>query len=179
MQRLNRDVVIAIVLLMACGIFFWATFSIRQPDYGVLMPSTWPRTILVALTILCAIYLVQSLQKGRALKDEYDDYDTGAQRRPGLMGWLVHWRNPLMCFGLFFLYLLTLPYLGTLIGGVAFVFTLMGALGGWTRQHLILHAGVALGTVGGMWTIFTHGLGVLLPPGEIIPLLQEFLRNLS
>jgi uncharacterized membrane protein YwzB len=94
MQRLNRDAVIAIVLLMACGILFWSTFSIRVPDYGQLKPSTWPQTILVVLTVLCVIYLFQSLRKGEAPRDEYDDYGDGAARRPGLAGWIAHWRNP-------------------------------------------------------------------------------------
>lgn len=167
MQRLNRDAVIAIVLLMACGILFWSTFSIRVPDYGQLKPSTWPRTVLVVLTVLCAIYLFQSLRTGVAPKDEYDDYDDGAARRPGLAGWIAHWRNPLWCFGLFFVYLVTLPTLGSLIAGVVFVFTLMCVLGGWAPKRLVLHAAVALGTVGGMWSIFTYGLGVILPQGEI------------
>ena len=55
MKRLNRDAVIAIVLLMACGILFWSTFSIRAPDYGQLKPSTWPRVVLSVLTLLSAI----------------------------------------------------------------------------------------------------------------------------
>ena len=171
MQRLNRDAIIAIVLLMACGILFWSTFSIRVPDYGQLKPSTWPQTILVVLAVLCAIYLFQSLRTGEAPKDEYDDYDDGAVRGPGLVGWIAHWRNPLWCFGLFFCYLATLPYLGSLIGGVAFVFTLMCVLGGWQPKRLLLHAAVALGTVGGMWSIFTYGLGVILPQGEIFSVL--------
>ena len=66
MGRLNRDAVIAIVLLMACGVLFWATFSIRVPDYGQLKPSTWPRVILGALTLLSVIYLIQSLRQGPA-----------------------------------------------------------------------------------------------------------------
>ena len=171
MQRLNRDAVIAIVLLMACGILFWSTFSIRVPDYGQLKPSTWPQTVLVVLAVLCIIYLIQSLRMGEAPKDEYDDYGDGAPRRPGLVGWIAHWRNPFWCFGLFFVYLATLPYLGSLIGGLAFVFTLMGVLGGWQPKRLVLHAAVALGTVGGMWSIFTYGLGVILPQGEIFSVL--------
>ena len=64
MDRLNRDAIIAIVLLVFCGVFFWATFDIRQPDYGVLMPSTWPRVILGVLSFLSVIYLVQYLRQG-------------------------------------------------------------------------------------------------------------------
>ena len=167
MGRLNRDAVIAIVLLMACGILFWSTFSIRVPDYGQLPPSTWPRVILAVLALLSAIYLIQSLRQGPAPKDEYIEDDQGAPAAPGLLGWLAHWRNPIWCFALFFVYLLTLPILGSLIGGVLFVFTLMGVLGGWGARQLAWHAALALITVGGMWSIFTYGLGVILPPGEI------------
>ncbi len=168
MQRLNRDAIVAIVLLAACGILFWATFDIRVPDYGQLRPSTWPRTILALLTLLSVIYLIQSLRHGEAPQDEYEGGDVGADREPGLVGWLSYWRNPLWCFGLFFIYLFTLPYLGSLIGGVAFVFMLMGMLGGWAPKRLVVHAGIALVTVGGMWSIFTYGLGVILPQGELI-----------
>jgi hypothetical protein len=157
MTRLNRDAVIAIVLLLICGVLFWATFDIREPEYGQLKPSTWPRVL----------YLIQSIMRGPAERDAYDDYDSGRQARPGVMGWLAHWRNPIWCFVLFFLYLVTLPYLGSLIGGLAFVFVLMGVLGGWQPKSLVVHAVVAVITVGGMWSIFTFGLGVILPPGEI------------
>ncbi len=167
MGRLNRDAVIAIVLLMACGIFFWSTFSIRVPDYGQLKPSTWPRIILAVLTLLSTIYLVQSLRRGPAPEDEPGRDDHGPAPAPGLIGWILYWRNPLWCFGLFFAYLVTLPILGSLIGGVLFVFTLMGVLGGWSPRHLLQHAALALISVGGMWSIFTFGLGVILPPGEI------------
>jgi len=167
MARLTRDAIIAIVLLLVCGTLYWATFDIREPNYGQLKPSTWPRVVLTALAFLSVLYLIQSIRKGPALKDEYDTYDSGTANQPGFMGWLVHWRNPIWCFVLFFLYLVTLPYLGSLIGGLAFVFTLMGVLGGWRPRTLAVHAAVALITVGGMWTIFTYGLGVILPPGEI------------
>ena len=167
MGRMNRDAVIAILLLMTCGILFWSTFSIRVPDYGQLPPSTWPRVILAVLSFLSAIYLVQSLRHGSAQSDAINEDDHDSPAAPGLLGWLAHWRNPIWCFALFFVYLATLPFLGSLIGGVAFVFTLMGVLGGWSPRNLAWHAGLALVTVGGMWSIFTYGLGVILPQGEI------------
>lgn len=167
MGRLNRDAVIAIVLLMACGVLFWSTFAIRVPDYGQLKPSTWPRVILAVLTLLSVIYLIQSVRRGPAPSDDEAGIDQGAPRAPGLIGWLAYWRNPIWCFALFFAYLVSLPLFGSLIGGVLFVFTLMGVLGGWRPINLAQHAALALITVGGMWAIFTYGLGVLLPAGEI------------
>ena len=75
MARLNRDAVIAIVLLLVCGALYWATFDIRNPDYGQLKPSTWPRVIIGALAFLSVLYLIQSIKRGPAERDEYDDYD--------------------------------------------------------------------------------------------------------
>jgi putative tricarboxylic transport membrane protein len=167
MARLNRDAIVAIVLLTGCGILFWASFSIRTPDYGQLSPSTWPRVILAVLSLLGVIYLIQSLRHGPAAADEYETTDSGAAMEPGVLGWLKYWRNPIWVFVLFFAFLLTLPVLGSLIGGVGFVFVLMGVLGGWAPLQLLQHAALALGTVGGMWSIFTYGLGVILPPGMI------------
>ena len=91
MARINRDTLIAVFLLLVCGIFIWASFDIREPDYGTLKPSTWPRVILGVLSVLSLIYLVQSLRQ--------DPEETDG-RPPGLAGWLSHWRNVLWCFGL-------------------------------------------------------------------------------
>ena len=159
MQRLNRDTIVAIALLLACGVFFWASFDIREPNYGVLMPSTWPRVILSVLALLSFIYLVQSLRAG---PDE-----AVVDRDPGLRGFLSYWRNPPICFVMYFIFLITLPVLGMLIGGVSFVFILMTLLGGWQRRQLITHAVIAVVTVGFMWSLFTFGLDVMLPEGMI------------
>jgi len=64
MARINRDTLVAIFLLVVCGVFLTASFDIREPDYGQLNPATWPRTIIGVLTLLSLIYLVQSIRKG-------------------------------------------------------------------------------------------------------------------
>ncbi len=161
MARLNRDTIVAIFLLMFCGVFIWETFDIRTPDYGVLKPSTWPRVILAVMTLLSFIYLLQSIKAG---PDEAAD---GTGQASGLAGFFAYWRNPIICFVMFFLFLWTLPVLGMLIGGVCFVFLLMTLLGGWSTKQLVLHAVIALCAVGGMWSLFTFGLEVMLPEGEI------------
>ncbi len=162
MTRVNRDTAIAIVLLMACGVFLAASFEIRQPDYGQLSPATWPRVIIAILTVLTLIYLVQSIRRG---VPEAPPEEDGPK---SITEFVAHWRNIFWVFALFFVYLLSMPYLGMLIGGLAFVFLLLNALGGWQPRQLVLHAIIALVTVGGMWSLFTFGLHVFLPPGEII-----------
>ncbi|MFQ5774747.1 MAG: tripartite tricarboxylate transporter TctB family protein [Kiloniellaceae bacterium] len=159
MRRINRDVVIAVFLLAMCGAFFWASFDIRQPDYGTLMPSTWPRAIVALFVVLSAIYLVQSLRRPAG--------EDRAERPPGLKAWLAYYRNPLWCYGLFLAFLVTLPVLGILIGGVLFVFCLLTGLGGARPRNLLSHAVIALVSVGAMWAVFTFALGVILPQGMI------------
>lgn len=164
MNRLSRDSWVAVALLAFTGFMFWASFDIREPDYGVLPPSVWPRVILGALGILSLVFLLQSLRAGP------DSPEQGEEDRPqGLTGYLLYWRNPIICFSLFAAYLALLPVLGMLIDGMLFVFVLLCALGGWTPRHLALHAAVSVIAVGGMWSVFTFGLNVLLPTGILIP----------
>jgi putative tricarboxylic transport membrane protein len=160
MTRLNKDTYVAIFLLLGCGILFWASFDIREPNYGVLAPSTWPRVVLAVLTLLSFIFLVQSLRAGPNEQEP-------SPVPPGLKGFLSYWRNPLICFVAFFVFLASLPVLGMLIGGVSFVFLLMCLLGGWASRQLVVHAVIAVAAVGAMWSLFTFGLGVMLPVGEI------------
>jgi len=146
-----------------------ASFDIREPDYGQLSPATWPRTLVVLLSVLSLIYLVQSVRKGASQQSDHvergDSESSPSISSPG--EFLAYWRNVIWCFTLFALYLLTMPWLGMLVGGVLFVFLLLNALGGWHPRLLGLHALIALVVIGGMWSLFTFGLGVLLPTGSL------------
>ena len=163
MERLNRDAVIAIVLLLFCGVLFWSSFDIRTPNYGVLKPSTWPRVVIAVMAFLSLIYLIQSLRANEAVATAEK-----SDREPGLKSWFVYWQNPLWCFGLFFVYLALLPVLGMLIDGILFVFVLMGVLGGWDGRKPLVHGAIAVLAIGFMWSVFTFALGVLLPPGMFL-----------
>lgn len=162
-MRVSRDVVIAVLLLLFCGAFYAATFTIRQTSYGTVGSEIWPRMILVFLTGLTIVYLVGSLRTPPAEATE-------SVRAPGsaLGRFYATYRNPISCFAAFAVFLATLPYLGMLIGGVLFVFAALTLMGGWRPRDVGVHGLIALGTVGAMWAIFTFGLGVILPEGEIL-----------
>jgi len=159
MQRLNNDTIIALILLMVCGMFFWQTTLIPDLGYSSMGSAVWPTFVLVILTAVSLVYLVQSLRLPPPQPGE----------RPGLRELVVRYRNPIMCFAIFFLFLLTLPFFGMLIGGGLFVFGTLTALGPLTRKALTLHLSIAIGSVGLMWLVFYYLLGVFLPPGMIIP----------
>jgi tripartite tricarboxylate transporter TctB family protein len=160
MPRINRDVIAALFLVATTSVFFAATFSIRVTSYGTVGSDVWPRTILVGLGALCVLYLVNSL---RGLYDTEEKPPGG-----GLKGWFSTYRNALWCFVMYGLFLITLPFLGILIGGVLFVWIVLNLMGGWRPALLAMHGAVAVGTVGAMWAIFTFGLRVILPEGELI-----------
>ena len=86
----------------------------------------------------------------------------GRKMNPDMRLWIV-------ALAILMLDFLLLPVLGMLLDGMLFVFLLQSALGGWSPRKLALHAAIAVLTVGGMWSLFTFGLNVLLPTGELIP----------
>ncbi len=158
-MTINRDTLVAVVLLLVCGGLAMASLDIREPDYGQLSPAAWPRTIIGVMTVLCFIYLIQSLRRGP------DEPNPEAPK--DLVSFFSHWRNVIWIFVLFLGYLLVLPAAGMLLGGMAFVFLVLTALGGMSSRALFLHAVIAVVSVGGMWLLFTYGLGVFLPRGEL------------
>lgn len=168
MRALDRDTIVSILLLLFCGLLIWAGTLIRDPQFGELSPAAWPQGVTYVLTAFCLIYFFQSVMRNRAAQLS-DSEDATIERPQGLVGWLKHFGNPIACFALYFAFLITLPFLGTLIGGSLLVFCLLSLLGGIGPRELVLHAVIAVISVGAMWSIFTFGLRVLLPRGEILP----------
>ena len=157
-MSLNRDVVIALVLLGITVVLFWETSNIPIFDYSSMGSAVWPRIILTPLLVLCVAYLVQSLRKVATAKGE----------GMSLIQVAVTYRNPILSFLIFFVFLLTIDYLGMLLGGGALVFGLLTILGRRTPRALLLHAAIALMSVGLMWALFTFVLRVYLPEGELL-----------
>jgi hypothetical protein len=153
---INRDTVIAVALLLFCGLFYAASFQIEQTNYGTIGAEVWPRLILAILFVLSTIYLFQSARKG---PDETAGHEAGFFSR---------YRNAILCYGLFLAFLLTIDFLGMLLGGIVFVFLALSVLGERTAKQLTIHALVAVISVGAMWAIFTFALRVILPEGTIL-----------
>lgn len=160
---MTRDTVSSVFLLVLCAVFYAATFDIRETTYGTLQSHFWPRVILIALTGCCLLYLFQSVAAARLAGPR----PRGAGPGPAIVHWFHKYRNAIVCFVLFFAFLVAMDWIGMLLGGILFVFlalTLMGE--GGVRNHLI-HAAVAVVSVGAMWAIFTFAIGVILPEGEL------------
>ena len=143
MGTLSRDTIVSILLLLFCGFLIWAGTQIRDP-------------------LFCLIYFLQSIRAGAG-----EEAAVEPDRSPGVVGWVQYYFNPIICFALYFLFLLTLPFFGTLIGGVLLGFALLSFLGGIAPRQVVIHAIIAALAVGAMWSLFTFGLGVLLPRGTL------------
>ena len=162
MRSLNANVVIALLLLVVCGVLFYDTFLYKLVPGAIIGSKIWPRIVTVALAILSAIYLVQSL-RAEPVATESD----GAPFN--FSAWLKINRNVIGCFALYGLFLVSLEWLGMLIGGIVFVFVTLCFIGGIARRNVAVNAAVAVVLIGAMWSIFTFALGVILPPGVILP----------
>ncbi len=160
--RINREAVVAVLLLLLSGVFYAATFTIRTTSYVTIGSEVWPRIVIVMLAAFTAVHLIASLRRTAPETGGEAPLSTG-----GLAGFYAAYRNPIWCFVIFGVFLWTLPYLGMLIGGVLFVFVLLTVLGDRDVKSLALHAAIALGTVGAMWAVFTFALHVILPEGMI------------
>ncbi len=154
----NRDFFVALFFLVLCGVMFVSTFQLPEPMFGQMSSALWPRTILIPLALLSFVLLIRS-QRG-------DEADEGPRR--GFREWLAYYRNPIICFALFFLFLASMPVLGMLLGGLLYVFLTLSVLGGWGPRRLALHAAITFIFVVGMWAVFTQLLGVFLPEGTIL-----------
>lgn len=158
MTRFNADIVIALLLIAGSTIFLVASFNIDRDSLGMVSAGLWPRIAIVVLGVLSFVYLAQSVRAGWS--------------RPGRISfktWLSDNRNVIACFALYALFLLGLPTLGMLLSGVLFVFVSLTVLGPRGLRAHALHLAIAVVSIGAMWAIFTFGLGVILPQGEVLP----------
>lgn len=155
-KRFNRDTITALLLLVMCGVLFQQTFNIRKVPFSEMGSEVWPRFVLLLMAVLALIYLFQSMANPPPQKGPFS-----------LKAWLAAYRNPLICFGMFFVFLLALPWLGMLVAGILFVGVTQTILGGADTRRVLTHALVSVVSVGGMWLLFTHALGVVLPRGTL------------
>lgn len=157
MRKPNRDTLIALLLLVLCAELFRQTFFFRVPPFATMESSVWPRLVLGAMASLSLVYLIQSLSPGAA----------GIEPSPERTRF-SH-RNAIVCFVLFALFVATLPWLGMLIGGIAFVFLMQEFMGPRDVRSRMTHLALAVVSVGGMWAVFTFALRVILPGGVLLP----------
>jgi len=161
MMNINKDTFVAIFLLLFCGIMINSSFDIEDPGYQGMKASFWPIIVLFLLSIMSLVMLIKSI----IVQPENNNLKSNNTNKPNVF---FKFKNALICFFMFVLFLAFLDYLGMLIGGVLFVFGLLTLLGGFQLEKIINHLIISIITIGIMWSIFTFGLKVILPEGEIL-----------
>ena len=157
MRRFSPDAIIGVVLLVLSAELFRETLSFRIPPFATMSTGTWPRFVLILLALLSVALIIQSLTRIAA------EASTG--ERPAIGGLPMSHRTALICFGLFAAFVATLPWLGMLIGGIAFVFLMQELIGSRDFRSRAIHLAISIIAVGGMWAVFTFALRVILPEG--------------
>ena len=160
MARINSDVIIALLLLILCAVFFAETFAYERANLSIIGSKLWPRIVVVALGAVSMLYLIQSLRQAKPPSDTIESQTTG---------WWSRNRNVIGVFVLYALFLYSLPYLGMLLAGILFVFAVLTLIGQRDLKHHLLHAAVAIICIGSVWAVFRFLLGVILPEGQVLP----------
>lgn len=168
MRRPNSDTLIALLLLVVCGELLRQTFFFRVPPFATMGSEVWPRLVVGVLAVLSVIYLIQSLAPAAA-KAEAPSKAPSEATAPAAGAKRFSHRNAIICFVLFTLFVATLPWLGMLLGGIAFVFLMQEFMGPRDMRSRVMHLVVAVVSVGGMWAIFSFALRVILPQGVLLP----------
>ncbi|MGF1849478.1 tripartite tricarboxylate transporter TctB family protein [Vibrio lentus] len=153
MNFINKDSVVGLILLLGCGAFIDALDDIERTNYGTMTSNVWPTIVLSVLTTLCVIYFLTSL---KPVQSESFNWKTFFPR------------NVAIVFTLFAGFVYSLPYLGMLIGGSTFVFLVLTMIGHKTLKYILIHMCIAIGSVAVMYVVFTFGLSVMLPEGELL-----------
>ncbi|WP_192890124.1 tripartite tricarboxylate transporter TctB family protein [Vibrio bathopelagicus] len=153
MNFINKDSVVGLILLLGCGAFIDALDDIERTNYGTMTSNVWPTIVLSVLTTLCVIYFLTSL---KPVQSESFNWKTFFPR------------NVAIVFTLFAGFVYSLPYLGMLIGGSTFVFLVLTMIGYKTLKYMLIHMCIAIGSVAVMYVVFTFGLSVMLPEGELL-----------
>ena len=155
-MAIHRDTIVALLLLLFTAVMWHASYDIEITPYSSMESNVWPRIILVGIGLFSALLLARSVIAPEALPEK----QAGS--------FFVRYRNAMIIYALFFGFLITLPYLGMLLGAMTFVFLALTALGHLTARAAGIHAAIAVLSVGVMWAIFTFALKVRLPEGELL-----------
>ena len=60
-MTINKDIIVAIFLLLFCGIMINSSFDIEDPGYQGMKASFWPTIVLCLLSIMSLVMLVKSI----------------------------------------------------------------------------------------------------------------------
>ena len=60
-MNIKKDTIVAIFLLLFCGIMINSSFDIEDPGYQGMKASFWPTIVLCLLSIMCLVMLIKSV----------------------------------------------------------------------------------------------------------------------
>jgi hypothetical protein len=153
------DRLIGLLLLGACGLFYWQSTLIRQPAFAAfeaLGAETFPRAVIVVLGLLGLVLAIRG--RGPVI---------GRITPADLRAWSDRYRLPLISLALFVLYAFAIGpvgwYIATAVYLAAMQLVLLPRLG---RQLAYVLAGSVIFTLG-LGQVFERLLHIVLPTAQL------------
>lgn len=168
MGAINRDTIIALLLLLLSGALFQSTFSIRGLMLDATMgPELWPRIVIGVFAFLSLIYLVQSVRgKYRAQANPEDEELPGDQPAQDARRFI----NPIACIVSFAAFMVLQSLFGFFSAGFVFLMAVLTTLGPKTKKAAAIHLIVSAITIAVLWALFSVVLRMYLPRGTLLHL---------
>jgi putative tricarboxylic transport membrane protein len=155
---MRRDGWIGFGLLLLCGWLYTRLDEIPANPLVPIGPAFYPQLLLLVTFALSFVLVLQALIARGEKK-----------ARARFSQWLKDYQRPLLCFGVFSLYVLLLPKLGFLFSTILFVAGLQWLLGQPRWRRLPGSLLVGIGTAVITYWVFEKYLYVFLPRAAWLP----------
>ena len=155
-------------LTTALGIAMYVdALNLPEGLFGTLGPGYFPKIILVCLIAASGLLFVRQGVRAIAALRKPDD-NTPLDKK-ALLAFYKRYRFVAFAFAAFFLYLLSMKWLGFLVSTLAFMVLTMWILApaekNWRTVRIVLITSVML--TFGLFGLFTYAFSVMLPSGSL------------
>ena len=76
-MSINKDTIVAIFLLLFCGIMINSSFDIEDPGYQGMKASFWPTIVLCLLSVMSLVMLIKSMVSSTNNNLNYENVNSG------------------------------------------------------------------------------------------------------
>ena len=169
---MGRDGYTGLAVLAASLALFWATLGLERHPMVPVGPAFYPRIVLGVCAVLALVLVVMDVwgrrKLGPRLRGGDDSRGSDGHVVPAKAGIQApNYALVLVCFAIFTVYVVLLPYLGFRLSTFLFLLAMPMALERpKDRRRWVVMAVVAVVATLAVYYLFEHYLHVLLPRGR-------------
>ena len=158
---MKQDKVLGLILLLFSAFMYYQAEQLPEAMFGALGADVFPKLLFILLALGGLGLIIQAFRKERKLARE----GRKLEKKPG--PGLAHYKNVIIGFGFFLVYVALMYYVGYVIAALVFLPGFMWILGPKTKKSALIIGAVTLGLTFSLQYLFLNLLKVYLPEGSI------------